>query len=82
MSQDPARAPVNVNAVVRTVKSVLDERFSGYAIVGFVAGCDVPLTIINTDGSELRRLALRAQLQLAVTDLDDLDNLDNAGSQP
>lgn len=66
---DPARAPVNVMAVARAAKSMLDERFSGYALIGFIAGCDVPLTIINTDRSELRKLALMAKLQEAERDI-------------
>lgn len=56
---------IDTEAIVDSTKSVLDERFAGYVLIGFVAGCDDSVTIINNDRSELKRLALIAKLQEA-----------------
>ncbi len=56
---------IDVQKVAAFTKSMLDERFSGYVLVGFVAGCDAPVQISNCDQSEVKRLALIASLQEA-----------------
>lgn len=60
---------INVQAVADATRSMLDERFSGYALVGFVAGCDVPVMILNNDNSEVKRLALISKLAEAEMEL-------------
>lgn len=60
---------IDTQAVGDSIKSVLDERLSGYALVGFIAGCDQPVMIINSDGSELKRLALISKLHEAEMEL-------------
>jgi hypothetical protein len=52
-------------AIAESCASILDERFSGYALVGYVAGTDEPVTVINIDGSSMRCHALRTMLDEA-----------------
>lgn len=52
-------------SIASATKSMLDERFAGYALVAFVAGCDHPMTIINTNLEQKTRMALQTMLQEA-----------------
>ena len=65
---DPAHRPINVVSIATATEAMLGERFDGFALVGFVAGCDYPMTIINPI-NPLKRMALQTMLQEAALDL-------------
>lgn len=58
-----------LKSIATATKSMLDERFAGYALVGFVAGCDEPMTIINAAADTKTRMALQTMLQEACMEL-------------
>lgn len=79
---------INMDSVATATKAMLDERFDGYVLVGFVAGTEHPM-FLEFVGSPRTRMALESLLRQAVSDLrnwcaggDDDDDDDEEAGKP